>query len=1420
MVESTSGSDLLNALAYEFCERHRRGERPSLSEYTNRYPGLAGDIQELFPTLVVMKHCRSGVVKRTVQGTSRTTSQVPIPERLGDYRILREIGRGGMGIVYEAVQESLGRHVALKVLTHNRHLGSVHLMRFQREAKAAALLHHTNIVPVFGVGEHEGVHYYAMQYIQGQSLDAVLHEVVRMRRKADPTRIVFEDESDSISGTLASGRMTQRVSGLHRPTLARDTVPVPKPGPGESRNKLSPRATAEGSPAGAISSASPIQGNTEAPYFRSVARMGVQAAEALGHAHLHGVLHRDIKPGNLLLDLQGTIWVTDFGLAKAEGTDELTSPGDVVGTLRYLAPERFQGKADASSDVYSLGLTLYEMVTLKPAFGASHRVQLMNAILHDEPARPRKLDPRIPIDLETIILKASAKSPSDRFPSALAMAAELKRYLEGRPIRSRRVSLPERIWRWSQRNRAVAMLLLLATSLTAMLLVGSVVAAWTFREQRNAVQVQERKTRENLDLALKAERKRRAELGRAALVQARATRYSGQPGRRFEALETLTKAAEIARESDAPKEHLAELRDEVIAALALAGDRPLKSWSGPPREDALTAYCVAADRYVTVEGKGILRVRRLSDRSDVRVLGLGRPADRVWPVFVPGGRFIRIWAGTVENELWDIERGELRTELPEEARCVVSRADGRQVAALLPDGELRVYDLPDMTVRSRCRLGVLVPARLRYQWMSLSEDGRRLALLLPDESSATVYDVASGRVVLEMEPPSARVDTAISLNRNGVLLAIPHDRSISVYDVADGERLALLQGHQSEGIVASFQPGGGLLASSGWDGTTRLWDPIRGRQLVALKGGFREWTDGGSSVTMYLEKTLVVHEVAANFVRRTIDYRTLGDHAGEALFGPARVAYSPDGQLIAIAVRPDGVRIARATDGVGLAYLPIGYCDEVLFLPGGALLTFNERGLCRWPVRRISDRVLRMGPADPLALIDQSAGIVLRGLAASASGRLVGVGSPYPPGALLLDPDQPRRRMWLTPNVGMPDVAISPDGRWAAASEYEAYAENAVGVWDTATARLVARLPVGNARVAFSPDGRWLGLGGVGCYRFFRTGSWKPGAQIESGAPRSLPIAFHPDSQIAAILDGNQARVRLIDIETGSMLAALDGPDQSMTNYVVFSPDGRHLAAAQSDQRVDIWDLSAVRRRLLELDLAAGLPDIFGGNTTSGVGPHVEQIEVEGADPAGLRLLAVRQLLRRAWFALRSMVDPSLSDAEERLARGIRWERLGQWRLAAADFRASLALHPNSNTAAYLLARCLTFEPGRDPTREAIRSARTATLLHPDNVRYRNILGAAYYRAGEYAEASALLEPNTPQDTVRAGYHWLFLAMCRQRLGQTSGARTALAEATRWRAERIGLPTGPTAEFYTLLREAQSVVDGALPELPANVFER
>ncbi|MGE3817954.1 MAG: protein kinase [Isosphaeraceae bacterium] len=312
------------------------------------------------------------------------------PERLGDYRIVREIGRGGMGVVYEAVQESLDRRVAIKTLAPHWANHPEFTRRFRREARAAGSLHHTNIVEVHGAGEQNGLCYYAMQLVEGRPLSQLI------RDQAEPA-------------TDAGGKPPMR----------------------------SDRST-------------------------SVANVGAQVARALEYAHRRGVLHRDVKPSNLLVDQTGTVWVTDFGLAKViqEGGDA-TRTGEMIGSLRYLPPEALDGHWDERGDVYSLGLTLYEMLTLRPAYAATDRSVLVYQILQGEPVRPRRVDPSISRDLETVVLKAMGREPADRYPTAGALADDLQRLLDGKPIAARKASVFPHLGKWARRNKTAAALILL-----------------------------------------------------------------------------------------------------------------------------------------------------------------------------------------------------------------------------------------------------------------------------------------------------------------------------------------------------------------------------------------------------------------------------------------------------------------------------------------------------------------------------------------------------------------------------------------------------------------------------------------------------------------------------------------------------------------------------------------------------------------------------------------------------------------------------------------------------------------------------------------------------------------------------------------------------------------------------------------------
>jgi serine/threonine protein kinase/tetratricopeptide (TPR) repeat protein len=434
---NTALEELVGQVADDIMERRRRGEQPDVEEYAARYPEIASVLRDMFPALLEIGQLGSaaGAASRAAppglpeEGQSGSVSSV-----LGDFRILREVGRGGMGIVYEAEQVSLGRRVALKVLPLAATMDTRQLQRFQNEARAAAGLHHTNIVPVHFVGCERGVHYYAMQFIEGRDLASVIAE------RREPSSHKVPESRDVATVDAANGAALT-------PCASPAAATKPLAGPSTERSTKS------------------------AEHFRAVARLGIQAAEALDHAHQMGIVHRDVKPANLLVDDAGRLWITDFGLAQFQSDTRLTMTGDLVGTLRYMSPEQALAKrvvVDHRTDIYSLGATLYELLTLQPAFPGNDRQELLRQIAFEEPEAPRRVNGAIPREFETIVLKALERNPAERYATAQELADDLRRFLEDKPIQARRPSLLQRARKWARRHRAgvVAATSVLLLSLT------------------------------------------------------------------------------------------------------------------------------------------------------------------------------------------------------------------------------------------------------------------------------------------------------------------------------------------------------------------------------------------------------------------------------------------------------------------------------------------------------------------------------------------------------------------------------------------------------------------------------------------------------------------------------------------------------------------------------------------------------------------------------------------------------------------------------------------------------------------------------------------------------------------------------------------------------------------------------------------
>jgi serine/threonine protein kinase len=484
-----SGTDpILDALVDEVAAKLQAGEAADPEAYACHDEERAGFLAHLLPAIEMMAE-----LGRSIRGDAAAAG-LPIlgPDGepssgvLGDFRIIREVGRGGMGIVYEAEQLSLRRRVALKVMPLAAALDPRQLVRFQIEAQAAAHLRHAHIVPIYSVGCERGVHYLAMQFVEGPSLaDLIrtLHDPGSVD-EAGRTAVGGEDAGradDPASGGPAPDRIG-RGPGIGRPESPR----VPGSDHSVGRDPFGERSKSRGR-----------------AFARVVARLGLQAAEAVSHAHEQGILHRDLKPANLLIDARGHLWVADFGLARFRDDPGLTATGDVLGTLRYMSPEQATGQRvlDPRSDVYSLGATLYELLTLRPAFDGRDRQGLLRRITQEEPRPPRRLDPQIPRDLETIVLKAMTKEPEGRYASAQDLAEDLRRFLGDRPIQARRPGLPERAARWARRHRGAVASAAAVLVLAVVCLAAGTLLLW--REKQRTGREQAR-TRENLRLALRA----------------------------------------------------------------------------------------------------------------------------------------------------------------------------------------------------------------------------------------------------------------------------------------------------------------------------------------------------------------------------------------------------------------------------------------------------------------------------------------------------------------------------------------------------------------------------------------------------------------------------------------------------------------------------------------------------------------------------------------------------------------------------------------------------------------------------------------------------------------------------------------------------------------------------------------------------
>jgi WD40 repeat protein/serine/threonine protein kinase len=1235
--KNPSDADPFGHIADEFVEAFRQGNRPSVEEFARRYPEHAGEIREMLPALVLMEKAKTAD-DSAQRRAARASAAAPL-QQLGDYQILREVGRGGMGVVYEAQQLSLGRHVAIKVLPSHALLDARHLGRFQREARSAARLHHTNIVPVFGVGEQDGLHYYVMQFIQGLGLDVVLDELRRLRRPlkgkpaathgdvpGGPTNATRDVAVVDVARGLLTGEFTAS-AGPHKDEGGRMKDDESKAG-SDSSFILHPSS---------FSSATihlPGQTDTStlsesgSQYWQSVARVGMQVADALDHAVGQGILHRDIKPSNLLLDESGNVWVTDFGLAKAasdsEG-DNLTHTGDVVGTLRYMAPERFNGKGDLRSDVYSLGLTLYEMLTLRSAFDETNRNKLVKEVLHGEPARPRKLNPAVPRDLETVVLKAIARDPAHRYQTPSLMADDLKRFIEDRPVRARRITGAERLWRWSRRNPAIAVLGGALAVLLMLVTVASLLAARHFNRLRwNETQAarNERDAREAESLhreRAEAEKQRaddEARLARKAEraaqdlahAEARAKQLAQQETQRAEAekkraQEQLTRAEWLVYTG---KLSLAQNDFETgnggfalqyldECQWNLRGWEHQYLWTRINAKQTLRAHnsmvwCVA----FSPDGKHIVfgsqdGMARVWDAERGReVLALKGHTSPVRGVALsPDGKRIVTGAGDpgkpAEAKVWDAGMGKellaLNKGLVGEVWSVAFSPDGKRIATAAGGreggpGQAKVWD-----AATGKELLDLKGHAILVRSVAFSPDGKRIVtgaghVHLSTLGEAKVWDAATGQELLDLKGHTSGVHS-VAFSPNGKRIVTgtgtPGRGEAKVWDATTGQELLTLKGHSDWLSGVAFSSDNRRIVTGSADNTVRVWDAETGQEMFALKGHSAYVSsvaispDGRRIVSGSEDRTVRVWDGERG--QRILPLKGQGGVRG--------VAISPDGKRIATCGDDQTTRVWDAATGQELLALK-GWVYAVAFSPDGKRLVTGE-GVANSGARVPAlAKVWDARTGRELLALKGHTGWV-RGVAFSPDGKRILTGSDDDT-AKVWDAATGREVLSLKGHAGgLSSVAFSPNGRRIATG-----AGVMARVWDAQTGQEIRVLKGHTARVtsvAFSPDGKRLVTGSFDMTaKVFDTATGQEVFTLKGHKNWVLGVAFSPDGKRIVTVSEDKT-VKAWDAEGGQELLTLKG-HTSVVFCVAFSRDGKRLVTGSYDKTAKVWVADRVQKVL------------------------------------------------------------------------------------------------------------------------------------------------------------------------------------------------------------------------------------------------
>lgn len=1036
--------------------------------------------------------CRAASVAQVAATDERRILPTLEGSQVGKYRDLQLLGRGGMGEVYRAFDDRLQRHVALKLIRHDRFLSDSAVRRFHVEAALAARLEHPHIVPVYDFGQEADHHFLAMKLVDGQPLSTVGD-----RYREDP---------------------------------------------------------------------------------RLAAQLVIPLAQAIHHAHQRLVLHRDLKPANILVDEQGVPYITDFGLAKILGAEsDLTQSGSVVGTPSYMAPEQAVGlhrDIITTTDIYGLGGILFFLLTGQPPVAGDDPLTVLRRVVDCEPVRPSSHNPKVDRDLDTICLKCLSKDPRRRYVTALALAEDLQRWLDGLPIEARPVTWRMRCVRWCRRRPAVAALTGAVTGLTLLVAIGSPLVAVSL--QRQATQAKRNFFESQLSLA-------------------RAERLSDRPDRREAGLAAIRGALAVVRQGDVDSATWLQLRNETLACLSLPAIRESRKWL----VSSVAATDPTGNLYAFVADDSDIRLRRVSDGQQIARIDTANLA--IDPIhFSPAGHYlgVRVDSQVERSEggyrLYSVPDGQLQWSFVAPVRWnrVAFTPDERQMVLVDFEGHLHVLDTKSGRELADYETGLGDDFELAVHPL-----GEKVAFARRQGQGQSIFihDLLSGDRIAELKFPFQVWTMAWSPDGNQI--AVGSDGLFSLWDVAGPTLLRTFSGHRRLITQITFHPQGRLIATCGYDGATRVWDAVTGEALARLPSYSAYFTKSSGQL-------IVVGSFKGQESLEWWDFdmpnemTTLSLPEVNGMF-PRSIDFSSDGASI-VAAGDDGIRSWEGPSSQYAEFMPLPGAFGVAHLPQpGTFLLGSSQGLSELRLRLKADnRASSRFDSSTVATSHKLAMNVLHErnpqtnhvfhrVAVSEDGRRVAWIRDRAQLVLWDRPADVVRQISVSDSAEeAPCLAISPSGRTVVSSDGDGLA-----VWDfDSGVRLVTLGDTSHwCHATFDATGRWLVVGDEHRYRCWATDTWRLVRTISrSGLGLWGASAFSPDGKLLA-LASSRSVVKLLDADTAEERCTLPTADYSMDIcHIVFSPDGQRLLVSGENRMIQVWHLDRIHHQLQQLGLAWG----------------------------------------------------------------------------------------------------------------------------------------------------------------------------------------------------------------------------------------